>query len=76
MCGFVGGFATHEPTPQTMGKSQKTPNREAVGYRIAVGMNGKAGDLGAAAPKGFSLRKLPEGGGFPEAPAQSAGELH
>jgi hypothetical protein len=40
-----------------MGKSQKTSNRLAVGYRLAVGMNGKAGDLGAAAPRGFSLRK-------------------
>jgi len=33
-----------------MGKSQKTPP-------LAVGMNGKAGDLGAAAPRGFSLKK-------------------
>jgi hypothetical protein len=39
-----------------MGKSQKTPNRFAVGYRIAVGMMGnpqdcrKAGGLGAAGP--------------------------
>jgi hypothetical protein len=43
---------------------------------------GKAGDLGAAAhvraklARASSLRKLPEGGDFPEAPAQSAGELH
>jgi hypothetical protein len=33
-----------------MGKSQKTPP-------LAVGMNGKAGDLEAAAPRGFSLKK-------------------
>ena len=36
------------------GKSQKAPS-------LAVGVNGKAGDFGAAALKGFSLRKLPEG---------------
>jgi hypothetical protein len=54
-----------------MGKSQKTSNRFAVGYRIAVGMKcnpldcRKAGDLGAAAParaklaQASSLRKLP-----------------
>ena len=34
----------------SMGKSQKTSNRFAVGDRIAVGVNGKAGDLGAAGP--------------------------
>jgi hypothetical protein len=58
-----------------MGKSQRTPP-------LAVGVNGKAGDLGAAAPvraklaRASSLRKLPEGGDFPEAPALCAGELH
>jgi catechol 2,3-dioxygenase-like lactoylglutathione lyase family enzyme len=36
------------------GKSQKAPS-------LAVGGNCKAEDFWAAAPKGFSLRKLPEG---------------
>jgi endoglucanase len=36
------------------GKSQEDPS-------LAVGMNGKAEDLGAVIPKSFSLRKLPEG---------------
>jgi hypothetical protein len=45
-----------------MGKSQKLLNRFAVGYRIAVRINAKAGDLDGS-PRasevciGFSLRK-------------------
>jgi hypothetical protein len=56
-----------------MGKSQGTPNRFAVGYHIAVGVNGVAGHLEAAAPKGLFPEELDE---FPKAPAQCAGELY
>jgi hypothetical protein len=46
-CQALGQFARHT----FMGKSQKTPP-------LAVGRNGKAGDLGAAATRGFSLKDL------------------